>query len=247
MFNEICNAVKKFFIGPVISGANISIPYQLAEFITDMNYGDIKFTQKCYGEKVGNCYLITYDDKESEVKDNVILGSCYIHGEEIRYLAIPLYNAIKESQNNDTLLTNIALVSLYTVISCINPISNSVCSIFSTGDFSAHLKRLINLAPFVIYINVANRILQNDMFTENQLVKSFSQANFSEIELGLLYGHKFKDFFKEDIMSFVGEIIDAMQEYSQNQFSENETFISKYLDNSAILPLFYKHVLKDNK
>lgn len=245
MFDEIYNAVRKFFTGPVISGANTSIPYQLSEFISDMNYGDIRFTQKCYGVKVSNCYLITYDDNESKIKDSTILGSCYIHGEEVRYIAMPLYNAIKEA-SNDTLLINIALVSLYTVVSCVNPINyDGVCSILSNSDFNAHLKQLINLAPFVIFVNVANRILQDDMYTEDQLVKSFKQSDFSEEQQGLLYGHKFKEFFDESIISFVGIIIDTMQEFYQNQSNGNETFISKYLDNSAILPIYYNYITKN--
>lgn len=244
MFNEIYDAVRRFFTGPVISGANTSIPYQLSEFVSDMNLNKIKFTQKCYGVKVNNCYLITYDDNESEVKDNTILGSCYIHGEEIRYIAMPLYNAIKKV-SNDTLLMNIALVSIYTVVSCIDPISyNSICSILPDNDCNNHLRQLINLAPFTIFVNVANRLLQNDMYTEDQLVETFKQTDFSEIKEGLLYGHKFKEFFSEDILSFVGKIIDTMQDFYQNYSNGNETYISKYLDNSAILPVYYNYIYK---
>lgn len=242
MFQEIYKAVKKLFVGPVISGGNTSIPYELSSFITEMNNGNIEYNHKCYGEKVNNCYLITHDDEESENGNTILMGTCFIHGESIRYLSIPLYSGIKNA-NMDVALINMALVSVYMVAACNDSLfdKSKFSTIFKYNDLSEHAMNLLDISPAVIFINVATDIF-GDLCTVDDLRKAYKSSKFSEKTHELLYGHYFDSFYDSiTIDSFEFFLQCLNEEYPDRKPNVTYYFIQQYIDNSKILPPYYKY------
>ncbi len=242
MFQEIYKAIKKLFIGPVISGGNTSIPYELSSYITDMNNGNIEYNHKCYGERVNNCYLITHDDEESENGDTIIMGACFIHGESIRYISIPLYSGIRNAKM-DVALINMALVSVYMVAACNDSLFDKAksCTVFKYNDLNEHAMTLLDISPAVIFVNVATDIF-GDLCTVDDLKKAYKSSNFAEKKHEFLYGHYFDGFY--DIMTI--NSFEFFKQCLDENFSDRKPnfayyFIQDYLDNSKILPLYYKY------
>lgn len=244
MFQEIYKAIKKLFVGPVISGGNTSIPYELSRYITDMN--DIEYNHKCYGERVNNCYLITHDDEESENGDTILMGTCFIHGESIRYISIPLYSGIRNANMNVALI-NMALVSVYMVAACNDSLFDKASTVFKYNDLNEHVMTLLNIAPAIIFINVATDIF-GDLCTVDDLKKAYKSSNFAEEKHERLYGHYFDGFYDSITINSFEFFIQCLDEnFSDRRPNVTYYFIQDYLDNSKILPLYYKYRLEEKR
>jgi len=243
MFEEIYKAVRKIFVGPVISTANTSIPYDLSSYISDMNDGNIKYNGKCYGERVNNCYLITHDDKESKDGNGIIMGTCFLHGENIRYVSLPLYNGIRDAKM-DVALINMALVSVYMVAACVDNFFDKRCDIFRYNDLNSHSINLLNISPALIFIKVATDIFK-DLCTVDDLKKAYTESKFSDTSHGYLYGHYYDAFYEANIISSFEFFINTLIDYAGNYTTTIDNhFIEAYLDNSRILPPYANYCIE---
>lgn len=254
MFDEIYKGIKKFFKGPVISTSNTSIPHGLSRFISKCT--GVEYSGKCYGVKIEDCYLITHDDKEKEDTDSVYMGSCFMYGEKIKYISIPLYSGVKDAKLNEA-LAYIAMVSIYTVSAVVEPIERE-CSIFKDTDINAYAQTDIDLAPAVIFCNVAKDLCR-ELCTPDLLMQAYKSAKFAEIDNSKLFGHRFINFFDPRIISFIETISESIDDYNEelnntsnelntffmgSQTYQNVSFVFKYLDCSEIINMYYDYGIK---
>ena len=85
-------------------------------------------------------------------------------------------------------------------------------------------------------------VRKDDLKYADDLKKAYKSSKFSEETHELLYGHYFDSFYDSITISCFEFFLQCLDEYAGNRES-NVTyyFIQQYLDNSKILPLYYKY------
>jgi len=197
MFEDISTAIVKFFNGPVIylSVGDRTLSPDLINFISKFN--DIKITSRCHGYRFRDCYLMTYDDKETGYND-VIIQECFFNGELIKVFALPLYAAIQEADEG-VILSNIALLSVLLVCGSTN-YHKTKTTLFKNMDYN--IETVEKYAPIIIFANSVLAIM-GDKFNPSKLYNIFyylKSVALTEHKNGIkdlsLFDHRFNTFFE---------------------------------------------------